>query len=142
PGTEHCSASVLEEAFAGVRESGWFPVEQCLGLEQIVRNRSRELGGYLRQLVRMVRLASLFSRSSYLEFFHRGQGGADAFRQLVARANVPAHAILVAADKVAFLEESLRASNGEPFELTFRQMPRLAALLDVMHYTLGYESLF
>lgn len=136
------SLPILEQAFAGIRDGGRCPIEQCLELEKAIRDRTRELGGYIRQLVRVVRLAALCSRNSYLEFFCRGLGGSNRFQQLVASAALPADAIQLSAEKVTFLEEQLRASDGKPFELAFRQMPRLAALLEVLHYTLGHETLF
>lgn len=139
---ERCSVAVLNEALGGIRESGKWSLEQCIELERVVRNRARELGGYIRQMVRLVRLGALCSRTSYLEFFYKGAGSVDDFHRLAARALLPPGLVVVEKDRVRFLEERLASPDGRPFELSFRQMPRLAALLDIMHYTLGYEVLF
>src|SRR5262245_40974859 len=95
-----CSAAILAQAFAGVRESGRWSVEQSAELERVVRDRARELGGYIRQLVRLVRLAALCSKSSYLEFFYGGAGGADDFHRTAARAVLPPDVIVIEADRI------------------------------------------
>jgi hypothetical protein len=135
----------LQEAFSSATDGicGSRP-EDSLAVKRAVFGRSKELGSYLRQLARLVRLASLCTPRSYVEFFYVrvGEFSRDNFHRAVQECRPDKRAVRIEGDGIVFLEPAMRSGSSDGFDLRFAQLPRLAILLDVLHYALGYEALY
>jgi hypothetical protein len=118
-----------------------------------VLTRSRKLGGYIYQLVRVVRLAALCaSPRTYHHFFwsRLAQLGPSYFQNAIreAKANnrLPDSMIRISHESsgervtevIEFLEPAMLAGGTtSPYRLSYGNMPPVVALLEIMNYTLG-----
>jgi hypothetical protein len=125
----------------GAHQVPWCPPADAAVLRRWLIDRPPELGGGIRRAVRLAAAASLCDRRGYVPVLY-GQIQvlrAHAFREIFARAKTG-----LAAHGIEAGESGLRIAIGRadavstPFEISYAQMPRLAALLDVLHNALGY----
>lgn len=128
---------------------GWCPPWAAAAIRRCVIDRSGDLWPNLRAAVRLVRAASLAEPRGYVHFMYgsvralsgpRFRAGFHAARD---RRRVPATGLEIGPQAVRLLETEMLARTGagiDGFEITYAQMPRLVALLDVLHNTLGYDK--
>lgn len=135
------------------REDGsgapWCPPGDAVALRKWVTDRSASLGTGIRRAVRLARLmAAADGRADYIRFLYERVRSLRArqFRQVlekaVAEGRLP-KSIATLTENSAHLHEAALVSQGAPqggFEIDFVQMPRLAALLDIMHNALGFTA--
>ena len=135
------------------REDGsgapWCPPGDAVALRKWVTDRSASLGTGIRRAVRLARLmAAADGRADYIRFLYERVRSLRArqFRQVlekaVAEGRLP-KSIATLTENSAHLHEDALVSQGSPqggFEIDFVQMPRLAALLDIMHNALGFTA--
>jgi hypothetical protein len=124
----------------------WCPANDAGVLRRWVTDRSRPLGGGIRRTVRLARLARLADGHDYLRFIYVRLPSLRTrhFRELLQRAAAegrlgPAVAEITE-NAVRLKEAALQSGAGDGFEIDFVQMPRLAALLDILHNALGYVA--
>src|SRR6185312_13105985 len=126
----------------------WCPPRDAAELRQWVTDRNASLGTGIRRVTRLARLMAVADgRTDYIRFLYervRSLRG-PLFRQALERAAVegrlPKGFATLTANGV-HLREAALAPQGAPqdvFEIDFVQMPRLAALLDIMHNALGFS---
>lgn len=119
----------------------WCPPGDAVVLRRWIIDRPPTLGGGIRRAVRLAAAASLCDRRGYVPVLY-GQIQmlrAQAFRQVFvgARATLAARGI-EAGDVGLRIKADGTGDRSAPFEISYAQMPRLAALLDVLHNALGY----
>ena len=143
----------LLAAFEGVREEtktgGIFRARDAEDVVRVVSRRGEALGGYLRQLTRLVRLAALCSPHVYLEFFEitLRSTQSTALGPVIARRltdfGVPPARITLDGTRLRFLEPEMWAEGdgSGAFEISLRQVPRLALLHSVLCRFLHYPRL-
>ena len=143
----------LLAAFEDVKEQskagGIFRARDADEVIRVVSSRGEALGGYLRQLARLVRLATLCSPHVYLEFFEitLRSTQATALGPVIARRlaerGVPPARITLDGTRLRFHEPAMRPEDGSPgaFEISLRQVPRLALLHSVLCRFLHYPRL-
>jgi hypothetical protein len=138
-------AMTLErEAVSG---APWCPPGDAVALRKWVTDRSASLGTGIRRAVRLARLMAVADgRTDYIRFLYERVGTLRArlFRQVLERAaaegRLPTSFATLMENGVQLREAAL-TPQGAPqdvFEIDFVQMPRLAALLDIMHNALGF----
>lgn len=122
----------------------WCGARDAKEVKLWLTDRSKPLGGALRQMVRLARLMAradgrhytsfLYARvpALWTRFFRR------EFEEAFARGKLSGIAETTA--KGAVLTEVSMSSEGQPFDLHYAQMPRLGALLDVLHNALGFKT--
>jgi hypothetical protein len=138
-------AMTLErEDFAG---APWCPPGDAAALRKWVTDRSASLGTGIRRAIRLARLMAVADgRADYIRFLYERVGSLRArlFRQVIERAAAEGRlpkSIATLTPNGVHLREAALAPQGAPndvFEIDFAQMPRLAALLDIMHNALGF----
>lgn len=125
----------------------WCPPGDAVALRKWVTDRSASLGTGIRRAVRLARLMAVADgHADYIGFLYGRVGTLRArlFRQVLERAAAEGHlpnSIAALTEKGVQLREAALAPQGAPqdaFEIDFVQMPRLAALLDIMHNALGF----
>ena len=125
----------------------WCPPGDAVALRKWVTDRSASLGTGIRRAVRLARLMAVAEgRADYIGFLYERVGTlrARVFRQVLERAAAEGRlpkSIVTLTEKGVRLSEAALAPQGAPqdtFEIDFVQMPRLAALLDIMHNALGF----
>lgn len=143
----------LLAAFEDVREEsktcGIFRTRDAEDIIRVVSRRGEALGGYLRQLTRLVRLAALCSPHVYLEFFEITLRSTEstALGPVIARRltdfGVPPARITLDGTRLRFLEPEMWAEGdgSGAFEISLRQVPRLALLHSVLCRFLHYPRL-
>jgi len=135
------------------REDGsgapWCPPGDAVALRKWVTDRNASLGTGIRRAVRLARLmAAADGRADYIRFLYERVGALRArkFRQVLERAAAEGRlpkSIATLTENSAHLHEPALAPQGAAqgaFEIDFVQMPRLAALLDIMHNALGFST--
>ena len=144
-------ADVLAITFEREDAAGhpWCPPADAATVRHWVVDRSKELGGGIRRAVRLARLAQLADGRDYTRFLYvrlatlRGRGFAAALQAAQREGRLTSlHATLGPA-AVTLREAGLQlqsGATGEGFEIGFTQMPRLVALLDLLHNALGYTT--
>src|SRR3984957_379297 len=125
----------------------WCPPTDAVALRKWVADRSASLGTGIRRAVRLARLMAIADgRADYITFLYERGGSLRArlFRQVLERAvregRLPTRIATLTENGVR-LHEAALTPQGAPqdaFEIDFVQMPRLAALLDIMHNALGF----
>jgi hypothetical protein len=143
------AASEVAEALAITSErtapdgSPWCPPRDAELVYRWVVDRGRELGGGLRRVVRLARLLAV-AEGNYLMFLHvrvpllRARTFKAAMQAAASGGRLPKAVATVSASGVRLNERSLAPPNATAFDIDFAQMPRLAALLDVLHNALGF----
>src|ERR1700722_13448129 len=125
----------------------WCPPGDAVALRKWVTDRSASLGTGIRRAVRLARLMAVADgRTDYIRFLYERVGTLRArlFRGVLERAAAEGHlptSIATLTENGVHLREAALAPQGAPqdaFEIDFVQMPRLAALLDIMHNALGF----
>ncbi len=125
----------------------WCPPTDAVALRKWVTDRSASLGTGIRRAVRLARLMAVAdARPDYIGFLYERVGTLRArlFRGVLERAATEGHlptSIATLTENGVHLREAALAPQGAPqdaFEIDFVQMPRLAALLDIMHNALGF----
>jgi len=125
----------------------WCPPRDAVALRKWVTDRSASLGTGIRRAMRLARLMAVADgRADYIRFLYERVGPLRArlFRQVLERAAAEGRlpeSIATLTENGAQLREAALAPQGAPqdaFEIDFAQMPRLAALLDIMHNALGF----
>jgi hypothetical protein len=127
----------------------WCPPGDAVALRKWVTDRSASLGTGIRRAVRLARLMAVADgRADYIGFLYGRVGTLRArlFRQVLERAAAEGrlpNGIATLTENGVHLREAALAPQGAPqdaFEIDFVQMPRLAALLDIMHNALGFTA--
>jgi hypothetical protein len=125
----------------------WCPPTDAVALRKWVTDRSASLGTGIRRAVRLARLMAVADgRADYIGFLYERVGTLRArlFRGVLERAAAEGRlptSIATLTQNGVHLREAALAPQGAPqdaFEIDFVQMPRLAALLDIMHNALGF----
>jgi hypothetical protein len=125
----------------------WCPPSDAVALRKWITDRSASLGTGIRRAVRLARLMAVADgRTDYIRFLYERVGTLRArlFRQVLERAaaegRLPNSIVTLTANGAHLREPALmsQAAPQEGFEIDFVQMPRLAALLDIMHNALGF----
>lgn len=133
------------------REDGsgapWCPPGDAIALRKWVTDRSASLGTGIRRAMRLARLMAVADgRADYVGFLYQRVGTLrarlfrGALERAVAEGRLP-QSIATLTENSVHLHEAALAPQGAPedaFEIDFVQMPRLAALLDIMHSALGF----
>lgn len=132
------------------REDGlggpWCPPADGAVLRRWVTDRSAQLGTGIRRMVRLARLMALADGRDYVRFIYvklptlRARLFRQAIEQAVADGRIP-KTVATLSDAGILLHEAVLAPQegiSAAFEIDFAQMPRLAALLDILHNTLGF----
>jgi hypothetical protein len=127
----------------------WCPAHDSMAIAKTIIDRTETLGILLLTTVRFARLAARAGAPNYVDFVYRRALPvlrADGFRTAVQRARgagrLPRSAFDIDHSRIRLLEPKIArnlAGEIKPFEISFAQMPRLAAFLDVLHNTLGYD---
>ncbi len=122
---------------------GWLRVADKTR-RQIV-NRAKELDHSFQSVARFIRLAALVSPRAYVEFAYSPAFTVQRFKGLTHRAvasgRLSPHAVRVDSAGVRLMESGLAIGPGrDGFGLTFKQMVECAALLEVLHNTIGYSE--
>lgn len=145
------AAQEVAEALAIMSErtvadgSPWCPPRDADLVQRWVTDRGRELGGGIRRAVRLARLLAA-ADGSYLQFLHvriptlRARNFKAALQAAAAAGRLPRAVATLGPSGVHFHEASLAPANAIGFDVDFAQMPRLAALLDVLHNALGFAA--
>ena len=142
----------LLAAFEEARESVKSPMRRT-DVEHVIRtlaSRGKALGGYIRQLVRLVRLATLLSRHIYVEFFEAAARTAStrALGELIARKlvelRVSPQSVVLVNGRILFKEPAMWPEEGgiERFDLSLAQLPRLIALHQILCRFLHFPRLY
>jgi hypothetical protein len=127
----------------------WCPPGDAVALRKWVTDRNASLGTGIRRAVRLARLMAVADgRTDYIRFLYERVGTLRArlFRQALERAAKEGRlpdSIATLTENGVHLREAALAPQGAPqdgFEIDFVQMPRLAALLDIMHNALGFTE--
>ena len=125
----------------------WCPPGDAVALQKWVTDRSASLGTGIRRAVRLARLMAVADgRADYIRFLYERVGTLRArlFRQVLERTAAEGRlpkSIATLTENGVQLREAALTPQGTPqdaFEIDFVQMPRLAALLDIMHNALGF----
>ena len=125
--------------------SPWCPPRDADLVQRWVTDRGSELGGGIRRVVRLARLLAA-AEGNYLQFLHariptlRARNFKAALQAAAAAGRLPRAMATLGPSGVHFHEASLAPPNATGFEIDFPQMPRLAALLDVLHNALGFAA--
>jgi hypothetical protein len=145
------AAQEVAEALAIMSErtaadgSPWCPPRDADLVRHWVTDRGRELGGGIRRVVRLARLIGA-AEGNYLQFAHvrlptlRTRHFKVALQAAAAAGRIPRAMATLTANGVRMHETALAPPNAVGFDIDFAQMPRLAALLDVLHNALGFSA--
>jgi hypothetical protein len=125
----------------------WCPPGDGAALRHWVTDRSASLGTGIRRAVRLARLMAMADRD-YVRFLYTRIGALRTrhFRQSLQTAAAEGRlqkSVAVLSDiGVALPEPALAAPDDarQAFEIDFAQMPRLAALIDILHNALGFAA--
>jgi hypothetical protein len=124
----------------------WCPPTDGIAVRRWVSDRSASLGTGLRRVVRLARLMALADGRDYVRFLYvrlsslRGRLFRHALETAAAEGRVQ-RSVATLSDRGVVLREAAlapQAGKHDGFEIDFAQMPRLAALLDVLHNALGF----
>jgi hypothetical protein len=124
----------------------WCPPGDAVALRRWVTDRSASLGTGIRRVVRLARLMALADGRDYVSFAYvrlntlRARLFRQAFERAFAEGRIQKSDATLSENGVHLREAAVTADGGTltAFEIDFVQMPRLAALLDFLHNTLGF----
>lgn len=133
-------ADVLAITFERETAQGtsWCLPQDAVAVRRWVVDQGRELGGALRRLVRLVSVLAQAQERGVVEFLYLR---IKSLRAAEFRAALEANRNLGRREGAPF---SLTAKGviireaGRDFEIDYLQMPRIGALLDILHNALGY----
>lgn len=140
------AATFEREDLAG-SQLRWCPERDAIAVRRWIVDRSRDLGGGIRRVVRFARLAAIAGGGDHLRFLYDTRIPslrAPYFKAtlLAARAcgRLSQGQAMLSPTGVTLIEPCMCPAGGEKsgFVIDFAQMPRLAALLDILHNALGY----
>src|SRR5262245_25585682 len=142
-------AEAMAMAFEREDSAGelWCPPRDAEALRRWITDRSRELGGGIRRAVRFARLAAAADGRDYVRFLYltvptlRARHFAAAFTAASRDGRLGRQIATIELSGVRLHEPAMMPRTGTAeagFEIAFGQMPRLAALLDILHNALGY----
>jgi hypothetical protein len=127
----------------------WCQPGDAAALRKWVTDRSASLGTGIRRAIRLARLMAVADgRPDYIRFLYQRLASLRPrlFRQIVERAakegRLP-QSIATLTPNGVHLREPALVPHDDPngvFEIDFAQMPRLAALLDILHNSLGFSE--
>jgi hypothetical protein len=122
----------------------WCSPKDGDGVRRWVVDRSAALGSNIRRLIRLVRVMAVADGRSYEQFLYErlttlraGQFRA-ALEAAAAQGRLPRTVATLSSEGIKMHEPAMAGRQGESFEIGFAQMPRLAALLDILHNALGF----
>src|SRR5262245_19578052 len=124
----------------------WCPPHDGAALRRWVTDRGSALGGGIRRVVRLARLMAAAGGGDYSRFLYLRLPALRAGhfrRELSADAAMPLQPIAILSETGAVLVEpamALQRRQDAGFAIDFTQMPRLAALLDFLHNSLGFAA--
>ena len=124
----------------------WCPPYDGAVLRRWITDRGSALGGGIRRVVRLARLISAVGGGDYNPFLYIRLPALrpNHFRHaLKATTTAPVQLIATMSDGGALFNEPAMALQRSPdmgFAIDFAQMPRLAALLDFLHNSLGFSA--
>jgi hypothetical protein len=124
----------------------WCPPADGLALRRWVTDRTASLGTGIRRAVRLARLMALADGRDYARFLYarltalRTRLFRHALETAAAEGRLPSSVAVLSDTGVHLREPALSVADGEAFEIDFAQMPRLAALLDILHNALGFAA--
>jgi hypothetical protein len=127
----------------------WCPVALHGPLIRLVALRGLPLGRAISQAVRFTRVMTLANappqKAGYVSFLYERVRSlrTEDFRRAIeaAASQLPPNAIAITSRGVVMLEDELAATAScEPFNIDYNQMPRVAALIDIMHNALGFAE--
>ena len=136
-------------AITAERETGdgalWCPPHDGAVLRRWIPDRGSALGGGIRRMVRLARLMSAAGGGDYSRFLYMRLPALRSahFRHELSAAAVPLRSIAhISETGVLFGEPAmaLQRRQDQGFAIDFTQMPRLAALLDFLHNSLGFAA--
>lgn len=112
---------------------------------QTVIDRAEALAKAFAPALRLARISERAARRGYVSFLYRdvGRFRSDRFRHAFSSAQsagrLAGAPIRIDGDRVV-LDEAELAFGGDGFDLSFGQMPKVAAFLDILHNTVGYAE--
>ena len=123
----------------------WCPFHDGATLRRWVTDRGSALGGGIRRMVRLARLMSAACDGDYSRFLYVRLPALRSahFRHELSAAAVPLKVIADISETGVLLGEpamALQWRQDQGFAIDFTQMPRLAALLDFLHNSLGFAA--
>jgi hypothetical protein len=124
----------------------WCPPGDGVVLRRWVSYRSASLGTGIRRVVRLARLMAIADGRDYVRFLYvrltalRARHFRYALEASAAEGRLPGNFATLSDGGVRLREPALVTPGGADadFEIDFGQMPRLAALLDILHNALGF----
>src|SRR5262245_15626645 len=141
-------ATTFEREDLAGSQSRWCPQRDAITVRRWITDRSRELGGGIRRLVRFARLAAAAGGGDYVRFLYdaripslRAAHLKSALQAARASGRLPQTVAAFSPTGVLLPEPSMCLAGKvgvAGFSIDFTQMPRLAALLDILHNSLGY----
>ena len=136
-------------AITAERETGdgalWCSPHDWAVLRRWITDRGSALGGGMRRMVRLARLMSAAGGGDYCRFLYMRLPAlrSSHFRHELNAAAAPLRLIAhISETGVLFGEPAmaLQRRQDQGFAIDFTQMPRLAALLDFLHNSLGFAT--
>src|SRR5262245_42382294 len=124
----------------------WCPLGDAVALHRWVIDRSAPLGTGIRRVVRLARLMAVADGRDYVRFLYvrlpalRARHFRQAIEAAFAEGRIDASVATLFDAGVHLRETALLPQEGahDVFDIDFAQMPRLAALLDILHNALGF----
>jgi hypothetical protein len=124
----------------------WCPPGDGIALRRWVTDRSASLGTGIRRAVRLARLMAMADRD-YVRFLYaritalRTRHFRQSLQTAAAEGRLPRSVAILSDIGVVLPEPALAAPDDarQAFEIDFAQMPRLAALIDILHNALGFS---
>src|SRR5262249_55661741 len=122
----------------------WCPPHDGIALRRWVTDRSASLGTGIRRVVRFARLIALADGRDYTRFLYSGVSTLrarlfqHALQAAAAQGRLRAPAAFLTEGAAILREPAMAAAGSDQFEIYFAQMPRLAALMDIVHNALGF----
>lgn len=143
-------ASELRDALALTAEREtetgrlWCPPRVSKAIRTAIIDRTEALGDLIWQVVPFARLAALCSKHGYVEFIYgmvqslRSEAFRASLTNLKSSGSFERGLVVIEATGVAILD--VKPSAGTRYEISYAQMPKLAAFLDVLHNSIGFAE--
>jgi hypothetical protein len=144
-------AIAFEREDLAASQSPWCPPRDAIVLRRWITDRSRELGGGIRRVVRFARIAALAAGGDCVGFLYgaripslRAMHFKAALQAARASGRLSQAVATPSASGVVLHEPAMQvagATETAGFGIDYAQMPRLAALLDILQNALGYGAI-